>query len=300
MVVDARAAALGGAMTAQTGSPIDLFHNPSGIARIEGGGGAALARMQWTGADINYNAAALAFRPANGRYGVLGLSVLAVDLGEFIGTVRSEGNPDGFRETGTFSPTSFAVGLGYAHALTDRFAVGGQAKYVRESLGPSVMGAGEGGDATQDNTQAVAAFDFGVAYSTGFRSLDFAATVRNFAREVTYERENLELPLTFQLGVSMDLTDFTQFDQNLHAFVLSVDATRPRDYAEQLRVGGEYVFMGLLALRAGYAFPTDEEGIHLGAGLQFDLGGIALQADYAYSDFGLLGDVNRFGLRFGF
>src|SRR3712207_8583717 len=43
-------------------------------------------------------------------------------------------------------------------------------------------------------------------------------------------------------------------------------AENPRDYSEQIRLGGEYTFMNTLALRAGYVFPTDEEGFNLGFG----------------------------------
>ena len=54
--------------------------------------------------------------------------------------------------------------------------------------------------------------------------------------------------------------------------------------------------MNTLALRAGYAFPTDEEGIHLGAGLQQTLGGVGVGASYAYTSFGLFADVHRVSL----
>ena len=189
-----------------------------------------------------------------------------------------------------------SAGFSYAKSLSDRFAVGANIKYVYQDLAESTLNA----DDTQSNNQSTVAVDFGVLYNTGFRSLNFAMSARNFSREVTYEEEAFELPLTFTIGVSMDMLDLTNYNTDMHSFVLSIDAERPRDFYEHLNIGGEYVLANTLALRAGYAFPTDEEGINLGIGLQRDLGGVGFSANYAYTDFGILGDINRISLNLSF
>jgi hypothetical protein len=183
-------------------------------------------------------------------------------------------------------------------------------KWAQENIGSVAMEVpenwGDGrsiniGDTNpHDFRKATVAFDFGVVYRTGFRSLNIAMRARNFSRDLEYERNPFELPLTFQIGASMNLMDFTHLDPSLHAFALSVDAERHRDYPEQLRLGGEYIFMNTIALRAGYAYPTDQQGVNLGVGLQADVRGIAFGADYAYIPFGLFGGVNQLGLRLGF
>ena len=294
-----RAAALGEAMTAVDDmASVALFYNPAGMARMQGRGDLSLGNVQWVAA-IDMNQAAVAINPSGGRYGVFGFSVMAVDYGELEGAVFAD-TDEGYADTGTFSPSALAVGFGYARALSDRFSVGGQAKFVRQSLGESVMDAD---GTTQSNTLSTPAFDFGVLYQTGFRSLTLAMSARNFAPAVEYQQESFELPLALSVGASMNLMDLTSMGAasgGPHAFLVSVEAGHPRAFNEQVRFGGEYRFMDLLSLRAGYVAPTDDQGISLGGGLNVGMGGYALSADYAFTQFNILGNVNRFGVQVGF
>ena len=296
--LDARAAAVADAVTALSGRSLSMFYNPAGMGLMESEVHAALGQVQWI-AEMNFNYASVAFQPLSGRLGVFGLTLVAADYGEFTETIRFD-NDKGYQVLGSYEPTALAVGLGYARSLTDRFAVGGNVKYARESLGSAVTSVGEDGSLERgDYAESTVAFDFGVLYRTGFRSLNFAMSVRNLASEVTYYEENFELPLTFRVGVSMDMVDFTSFDQNTHALLLSVDAQRPRDYSEQINAGIEYRFLDVLALRTGYTYPTDEQGISLGAGVHTGLAGADFSFDYAYTQFGLFGNVNRLSLQVG-
>ena len=297
---DARAAALGGALTAQDlQSSVAMFYNPASMARLEKNFSAGFGMTQWI-ADINYNAASVAYNTKG--YGVVGLSLMFADYGDnIIGTVRAN-NDRAYQEYSEIglsnpSPSALSVGVGYAIALTDRFAVGGNVKYVSQDLGVAAVGSD---GSSEDNEVSTAAFDFGVLYNTGFRSLNFAMSVRNFAKELQYVDENFELPLTFNVGVSMDLMDLSNMNQDLHSFRVSLDAERPRDFAEQLKVGGEYTFSNLLSLRAGYSFPADEQGVSLGAGLMHDFSGFGIGVNYAYTSFGVFSDVQRLGVNLAF
>ena len=289
---------MGSAVTAtEWASSVAMSYNPAGMARMENAVHVSLGQVQWI-ANTKYNVGSLAFNPAGGRYGTFGVSVRAVDYPEFLGTIRSD-TPSGFTDTGNFSPSALSVGVGYARTLTDRFSVGGNVKYARQALGESVMSR-EGDNMTrQSNSISTAVFDLGVLYRTGFRSLNFAVSIRNFARELTYAEESFELPLTFNIGTSIDLMDFTAINSNTHSFLLSLDARRPRDYSEQVKLGGEYVFSDLLALRAGYIYPSDEQGVSFGGGINMPINNLQLSADYAYSQLGIFGNVHRFGLQFG-
>lgn len=294
--LDPRASAMGGAFTAQEGvGSISMFYNPASLASLEGVTDVAVTRTQFI-ADINYNAGSIAFSPSDGVYGVFGVSIVAVDYGTFEETITG---PGGYIDLGTFSPTALAVGVGYARSLSDRFAVGGNVKYAHQNLGTFAVGRGDD-DAlmSEDYSKSTAAFDFGVLYKTGFRSLNYAMSVRNFSPELRYEQESFELPLTFRIGVSMDVMDLTSMDPNLHSFQLAVDAERPRDFSEQIRVGGEYLFMNTLALRAGYAVPSDTEGFNVGVGLQQNLTGFGFAFNYAYTTYdGGFDAVHRLGLQ---
>ncbi len=297
---DPRAAGMASAMTALEGGSSMLFYNPAGMARLDSQADLMLGQTGWI-ADIDYNFGSFAYRPFGGRYGVVGLSLVFADYGDLQETIYAD-NEQGYLELGSFSPQAWSVGLGYARAITDRFSVGGQVKYANLDLGSSVIEVpSEGEYIRQGNEQGTVAFDFGILYNTGFNSLNFAVSARNFAPEVTFEEESFQLPLTLQIGVSMDVLDLTRYGaSNLHSFVVSVDAENPRDFSEQIKIGGEYTFYNTLSLRAGYVFPTDEEGISLGGGVRQEFAGIGFGADYAYTTFGVFSGVQRIALRLSF
>lgn len=311
MSVDARASAIGGAMTAELdGSSASLFYNPASMAGMPGSFHANFGDLQFI-TDIHYIAASAAFRPSGGNLGVIGVSVTSVDYGDFIGTIRAN-NDQGFVETGDYSPTALAVGIGYARSFSDRFAAGAQVKYAYQNIGDGFVTTQEfedqtGNDfspgpvtSTADYSKASIAVDFGVVYHTGFRSLVIGMSARNFAGEQVYVRERFELPLTFQLGASMNLLDLTSLNPNTHALTLHVDAQRPRDFQEHVKFGLEYTFMDLISLRGGFEQSVSEEqGVSLGAGLHHEFSGIRVGADYAYTDWGLFGDVQRIGIQVG-
>ncbi|ACY48632.1 hypothetical protein Rmar_1748 [Rhodothermus marinus DSM 4252] len=300
MSLDPRLAAMGSAATAQTlNTSLALLYNPATMAQMTDRFHLALMQAQWI-ADIRYNGGTLAFSPSGGIYGVFGVSVVAVDYGEFLGTIRAD-NESGYEDIGTYSPTALAVGFGYARALSDRFAVGGQVKYVRQDLGTFPVAFGDGGDLiSKDYNKSTIAFDFGVIYHTGFRSLTFAASARNFSRELKYEQENFEPPLTFRIGVAMNLLDLTNQDPNMHKLLVAIDAERPRDFDERLHIGAEYVLMNTLALRAGYIYPSDVEGASLGVGIQQRFGSVGFMFNYAYTAFDTFDNVNRLGIQLSF
>jgi len=311
--VDARSAAMGGAVTSSGAAASSaMFYNPASMARMDGSFSAGFGIMNYI-VDIQYNAASVAYRPGGGNYGVVGLSFMNVDYGgEFFGTVRAE-NEDGYIDTGEYSPTALAVGVGYARSFTDRFSVGAHVKYTQQDIGSfakaraddAPVALDDGTNATfEDYALNTLAVDFGILYDTGFESLTIAMSTRNFSRELVYERERFEIPLTFQLGVSMDVIDLTTLDPNMHSFLISVDAQRPRDFAEHVKLGGEYTVMNIFSLRGGLgrAFVGDdhEEGFSLGAGLKYDASGIGFGVDYAYTDFGIFDPVQRFAVNLTF
>jgi hypothetical protein len=308
--VDARASGMGGAVTSSVeGSSTALFYNPASMARMQGNFHASAGNVEYL-VDLTYNFASAAYSPVGGRYGVFGVSFINVDYGDFIETIRAD-NAAGFIELGTYSPTALALGLGYARSFTDRFSVGAQVKYALQDLGTFAVARQEGGGTTVGDGTSVSmrdysfntlAVDFGILYNTGFRSLTLAMSTRNFSRELIYEQERFELPLTFQIGMSMDMMDLTSLDPSAHSLLVAVDAQRPRDFVEHLKIGTEYTLMDVLSIRGGWsqAFvgsDDTEEGLSLGAGLYYDIQGIGFGADYAYTDFGLFGELHRIALQ---
>jgi len=289
---NAQATGIVDAITSLEGQSVSMFYNPAAMARQKSFVDVFIGQTQWI-ADINHNFASIAFSPENGDYGVIGVTLQFVDYGEFLGTVRAN-NTQGFINTGTFSPSATAFGIGYSKALSDRFSIGGNIKTVRQDLGSSITNVDNLGVQTQKgNALSVLVFDFGMLYRTGFHSLNFGVSVRNFSKEVKYQEEEFQLPLIFKIGLSMNVIDLTNLDREMHALTVSVDATHPRDYPEQINLGGEYLFMKSLAIRGGYMFNNDEYGYTLGLGVQQEFSGIHLGVDYSYMPFGVFSDVHR-------
>ena len=276
---DARAAALGDAVTAKTGGASSLFYNPAGMARIEGMNLSA-GQANWI-AGITYNAVSVAYAS---DAGVFGISVMNVDYGEIQGTIRSS-NTAGYADTELFTPTANVVGLGYAIAPTDRFSIGGQVKFVNEKLGNAYLDTDGSVEGIESLDMDAVAYDFGLMYQMDWKNLMIAMSARNFSESLKYAEEAFELPLTFRMGVAVNVIE------NLS---LSFVNERPRDYFSTTRVGFEYSLMGMLAVRAGYVTPTDEAGINLGVGFQV----AGFNVDVAYTDFGVFDPVTRVGVQF--
>lgn len=289
---DARAAALAGAVTSTNMGSSSLFFNPACMANITQFVDLAFSQNQWI-ADINYNTFSMAVNPANGKYGVFGLSIQSVDYGEIQGTIVSN-EQIGYTDTGILNPSAFAAGIGYARSLTDRFSIGGQIKMVRQNLGENFIPVTDSTKTKVENEISPVAFDFGTLYKTGFKSLVFGMSVRNFSQEMKYEEEGFQLPLVFAMGISMNLFDLLDVGGPEQSLYFSIDATHYRSHPEQLLFGLDYKIINLLSLRAGYVTNNDENDFSFGVGVSqygFDF-------DYSYTPFGVFDSVKRITARF--
>jgi hypothetical protein len=302
---DARATAMGEAFTTIEGSSTSLFYNPAGLAGITSFVDLSMSQMTWI-ADIKYLSGTVAFTPFEGRYGVIGVSVMGISYGEFHFT-QVDASEQGYRDLeGLPTPTAYVVGVGYARALSDRFSVGGQVKYAHQSLGQSVVPvyttvvdtAGKPQQNVTYDTREYAAgtlaFDFGTLYKTGLKSLAFGVAIRNFAQEIKYERENFQLPLSFKIGISMNLLDLVPGIGEDHTFYASIDAVHPRSYDEYLNIGGEYVFSKTVALRVGYITKQPDYGLTAGLGVQK----AGISVDYSIMPHKIFNNIQRLSLKF--
>ncbi len=289
-----KASAMGEAATTMEGVSTALFYNPAGLARMNNLLDISASWNNWI-ADIKQNSFSLALSPKKGYYGVFGLSFLWVDYGEFLGTMVWN-NARGFIDTETFSPKAMAIGIGYGKNLTDKFSVGGQIKYVTQSSGKSIIPDEQslsGLKATKYVLSAMA-FDFGTIYRTGFKSLAFGMSVRNFSQEIKYEEEGFQLPLTFRIGISLNFMDFLEQYSKAHSLLVAIDAVHPRSHNEFINLGLEYSLLDLFSLRAGYVSDQSEYSFTYGLGIQK----FGLAVDYAYMPFGVFEDVQKITVRF--
>lgn len=277
--VGPRATGMGNAYVSVGNDANAVFWNPAGIAfvsnrEIVGN------HTSWI-ADINHLSGAFAYNI--GKYGVFGISFITMDYGKMIGT-RVAFTEEGYENIGDLSPSEFAFGIAYARQVTDQFSFGIHGKYVNQDLGKSLTGYTIADTSTVENRINEFAFDFGTIFYTGFKDLKIAMSTRNFSREVSYRMESFPLPLTFSFGAAMNILSF--FDMEGHTLTLAIDAIHPRDYPERINSGLEYWFRDIFAIRAGYKFVTDEEGLTAGIGFKQVIGTIKFKVDYSFNEFG--------------
>jgi len=299
----ARAAALGDAYSVWASGAEAVFWNPAGVALTES------HELSLTYTDWLFDARQGGFSYALSlrRIGAVGLQVQYVDFGVFEETTNERpyiNDPNRPGMTGrTFRPFSYVVGATYGRHLTNRFALGIGMKYAFESLfdSPTVRAQVRQGVFDDVSTRASAVlFDFGIRYTTGFRSIQIGSAVQNFGPDVTYAVESYPVPLVFRVGIAADLVGVDglfigghQASQVRAAF----DLFHPNDYDQQFHAGLEYEFLEVLSLRGGYKFNYDSDGLTLGGGLKYAIGDFALAVDYSFGSMGTyLEDVHRFSL----
>lgn len=289
---DARASALGEALTAAGRGSSAMFFNPAGLSHMDGFADVSFSINQWI-ADIQHNTVGVALRPMDGRFGVFGFSLRSVDYGTLQGTMVWP-NGQGFVDTEEFSPAAYSIGVGYAKSLTDRFSVGAHVKHAASDLGRSSILRQDSTYATVKNVAEALAYDFGTMFRFGEKSLTIGMSVKNFSKEITYAHgeEKFQLPLTFTLGVSADIADYVNLPIG-ESLLVGLDATHPRSHKEQVKLGVEYFPVKILALRSGYILNNDEENVSFGVGVT--TAGLAF--DYALTPFGNFDKVQRITIR---
>ncbi len=285
LAVGPRAVAMGGAFVATADDASALYWNPAGVSRVRGNG-VMFSHTSWF-ADINYNWTGACIDL--GSAGAIGVSINSLNYGDI--EVTTNKSQEGTGEM--FSPSDMNVSITYAYSITDRFSIGGTVKYIRETI--------------WNSSASAVAVDVGTLFVSDLAGLRIGATITNFGTDMQMSGKDLDvlhdlnantngnndqilasmntdqfpLPLTFKVGVAMDLLNTGE-----NRISVGADAVHPNNNAESVNVGGEYVFQHMFSLRAGYKSVFLErtvEGLSLGAGVKYDLSsGLGLQLDYAY------------------
>ncbi|MEA3288229.1 MAG: PorV/PorQ family protein [Candidatus Marinimicrobia bacterium] len=299
---DAWGGGMAEAMTIIEMKSASLLFNPAGMARLDASVDIMASQNQWI-ADITHNLFTAAISPADGKYGTFGASLMSVDYGSIQGTMVWD-NDKGYIDTEILKPTAFAAGLGYAKALSDKFSVGGQIKYIGLNYTRSVFPDDDGNaDTVKSHIAYASAFDFGTIFKTGWHSLAFGMSMRNFSDQIKIEKESFQLPLTFSLGIGMDVFDLFRDQMGNQKLQIAIDALHYRSHPEQIKIGFEYKPVNMLALRTGFYTSEDENGdtfdendLTFGIGIQQ----FGLVFDYAYTPKGVWNEVHRVSARFSF
>jgi len=289
--IGARAVGLSDSVVAVVDDSTATYWNPAGLAYIEG--------TDFTFSDVEWLAD---IRVMNGTFGhkfgfgTVGGIFTLVNVGTM--TRRTVEKPEG---DGTFSCQDMVIGGSYARWLIPQFAFGGTVKYLREKI--------------YNYSASGIAFDVGLIYITGFRTLKMGISITNFGPDMRYGGSYLEqqkdkqtdvekkfdsfsLPVAVRLGIA-----YTFFEGNpTHNLTVSADTVTPNDGQEKISVGAEYWIKNMLALRAGwFSEPSKFGGFNprtfsFGAGVKVS----KIRIDYAYSSYGDLDMVHRFTFGAGF
>lgn len=286
----ARTMAMGDAVNSLKGDPSALFYNPAGLAYAK----EKQLMFSHTSWLLDTSLMAGAASMDLGDWGVFGLSLLYYDYGDPIIATEIDGTKqNGYNVIGEMNPIEMFVGLGYGRRISDKFAIGGQVKIAHQNL------LGSGGVQTRtatlnqngewerhsgDAKQTIVAFDFGTIYDTGWRGLSFSMAFRNFGKEIKYQREKFDLPLSFRFGISCNMMGLLNYSTDEHSLVVSIDRIHPRDWSERMNFGVEYALKNFIFLRAGYKQNYSSEGLTLGTGIRWNMKSKMICLDYAFKD----------------
>ena len=301
--VDPRGTAMGNAYVAMNGDASSIFWNPAGLANVKGIE-SVFVNTGWL-AETNYNFIALALNLR--QFGVIGLSIASLSIPD--DEVRTEYLPEGTGEL--FDAGDLAFSVSYAKQLTDKFSLGGNAKFVQQNIWHA--------------SASTYAIDLGALFVTPFFGTRLGASLSNYGGEMqmtgrdqkisvdpdpdnegnvefinaSYETDYFPLPLLFRVGISGEIIQ----NDNLR-LTYGLDAMHQNDNAEAVNAGMEFAFRETFFIRGGYAnlFRDDTEGgLSLGGGLHYRLwnNSTILKIDYSYVDFGRLQGVHRvsFGVK---
>lgn len=302
--VGARSVALAGAFTSMADDASALYWNPGGIAQLESQE-LFFMHSEWL-ADINFDYLGAVYNAGN--MGNFGVSVTAMTMGDI--EITTEDEQDG---TGQFfTASSFSFNLSYGRRITEKFMIGGTAKYILETI--------------WNSSASGIAFDIGTLFETPFYGVRFGTSISNFGTKMQISGEDLlvrkdidpttsgnnedvnailetdrfDLPLNLKFGLSRD---FYLGESN--RFTFAVDAYYPNDNERSLNIGAEYGFFNeQLFLRGGYrsvGLDDTEEEYVIGGGIKQKLvNNLKLNLDYAFQGMVNLQDVHLFSasLRF--
>jgi hypothetical protein len=308
--VGPRAIAMGSAYVASNNDATLLYWNPGAFQQagqsqviFSQSDWLAGTKFRWAGFMLNL-----------GDENAFGISLTQLDYGEE--EVTTVASPDGTGER--WSAQDLAVAVSYCRRLTDRFSMGGSVKYIQQSI--------------WNESASTFAFDLGLLFVTNFNDLRLGVSLTNFGGDMKLDGRDLlqrvdidpsnsgsnkslvgtlktdpwAIPLLFRVGVAMDVYQ----DESVRV-TLAADALRPSDNEESLNFGGEIGMNDIVFLRAGYkaiAGPdefstrnTRDEGLSLGAGLKYVAEGFgSVEVNYAFTKFGLFGNLNTIALTIGF
>ena len=300
--VGPRATGMGGAFVAVANDVTTAYWNAGGLSRLAANE-FSVSHTGWlVGTSVNWLGLAVKLDDDN----ALAFTVHQLDYGKEEITTTAQPNGTGQQ----WDAQDIAFGISYARTLSDRFSIGGTAKYVSQRI-------------WNENASAFA-LDVGLLFRTQYNDLKIGMNIANFGTDMKLDGKDLlqpvdidpahagnndnivatintkpwTLPLLFTVGVGMDALHTETF-----VWTVAGDAVYPNNQTAYVNVGTELVWNGMIALRTGYNSlfkETPQEGLSAGIGLRYSLGTVAATIDYSYMDYGIFNAISRYSFTVGF
>lgn len=280
--VGAREAGMGNAGVSLASDATTLYWNPAAASQI-GNSVLTISHTKWP-VEIEYSYLGYVHKLNKNIYLGLSAGALYTDPMEITTVYQPYGTGEYFNYGDIF------MGVTFSHRMTDRFSYGTTIKYVEETLA--------------DLDMKTVLMDLGTYYWTGYKSLRFCVSLVNFGAQSkpsgtyikqmddgTEEENDYDLfspPTEFRIGAAMDI-----YDKGPFKTLLSCQLNHPVDNSEYFVAGIEQVYRKNFFIRGGYVGGLTERSYTFGGGLNVPLGKFGLSADYAWSDFGVLGEIQQ-------
>jgi len=272
-----RGESMGSAVIGITDDASAVFSNPAGLMNIQN------MNIQFgrTNLPANIGLTYSSVAKKVGNHHAFALSVLGLTTDEM--KVRTPLQPEGTGQT--FHSGQYAFGLTYARDYTDKFKVGFTARILDLNIVSGMY------------SQTSWSADIGLQYHSALPGLlegtIIAVAIRNFGPQITYAKEGYGLPLNYVIGAAKPIEGLFFENDKMH---LAANWNKALDEKEKAQVGMEYIFNDLLELRFGYKFASGEQGFSTGLGVKQQIMQRELVFRYAFSPFGVIGNVHRFSL----
>lgn len=288
-----------------------IYWNPAGLGYMEQNELQFMYQPWIAGIEVGFAGTALVLP----RIGTFGLGVTFMDYGrtEVTNMQMQEGTGE------TYAAQEYAASLSFGRKLAQWFSFGATGKYIASSI--------------WHMSASAAAMDLGVVVNTPFfsfsgergKGLDIGMSISNYGTKMSYDGIDIlnpidiipdengnyeyvegqfrtkgwELPLIFRIGVAVYPIS-TQYQK----LTLAIDALHPNNNAESINLGSCYEITipgtGQLYLRGGYnsLFLEDSEyGFTFGGGVFLNMmHNRGIKIDYAFKEFGILGNTSTYTL----
>ncbi|HAH05534.1 MAG TPA: hypothetical protein DCM05_03255 [Elusimicrobia bacterium] len=266
----ARPEAMGGAYTALADDVSALHYNPAGLSSVLKKEAGITHTEYLLGSKFDFVGYA---HPT--KLGTFGLGFVRLDTG------NQEARNADRQAIGGFSAADSAYTLGFSRRLSV-VSLGANIKYLESKIG--------------SDSASTFAMDLGAARQLGKFSLGLS--VLNVGQGMKFISQRDPLPLTFSVGGAYRLGG---------ALNLALDVRHePNDRRTDIGLGTEYAVLPMFSLRAGYATAGSITSARNGSSPLNGLGGgfglklKGYRADYTFTPFGDLGNVQRISLGVGF